>query len=251
MRYLLALIQPGQLLFDAGDLALDGGNLGADHLDFIYLGENYLDFIHLVENEIDLIDLGAHDLDFINFRLQDRNVELELGDLLYWPKQRLGQVALLYFPLQFVENVLHIPAGFSLNALHTLEGTLVILAVDEAHPVVKRGTLANGVREEIGRRGPHQGGLGLLVTLSSPYLGVSMPPVPRRIPLHQDRVKRAIGDHVDRGVGKLHLARREKVRVLAGDVHATRTWAQRGQPKGRQLPECHCLIEAIAALPGE
>ncbi|MMZ70987.1 hypothetical protein D1872_341960 [compost metagenome] len=58
-------------------------------------------------------------------------------------------MALLYLPLQFVENVLHIPAGFSLNALHTLEGTLVILAVDEAHPVVKRGALANGVREEV------------------------------------------------------------------------------------------------------
>ncbi|MNO84442.1 hypothetical protein D3C76_757820 [compost metagenome] len=121
LSYLLALIQPGQLLLNAGDLVLDGS------------------------------DLGTNDLDFIDFGLQDRNVELELGNLLYGPQQLLGQVALLYLPLQFVENVLHIPAGFSLNALHTLEGTPVILAVNEAHPVVKRGTLANGIRKEIGR----------------------------------------------------------------------------------------------------
>ena len=160
-------------------------------------------------------------------------------------------MALLYFPLQFVENVLHIPAGFSLDSLHTLEGALVILAVDKAHPVVKFGALANGVREEIGRRGPHQGGLGLVVTLSSPYLGVSMPPVLRRIPLNKDRVKCAIGDHIDRGVGKLHLARREKVWVLARDINTASTRAQRRQPQCRQLPESDCLIKAIATLPGE
>ncbi|MNT16399.1 hypothetical protein D3C72_1514990 [compost metagenome] len=113
----LAFIQTSKLLFNAGYFVLDGCNLGTNNLDFIDLG------------------------------LQDRNVQLELGNLLYWPQQRLGQVALLYLPLQFVENVLHIPAGFSLNSLHTLEGPLVILAVDEAHPVVKRGALANGVRE--------------------------------------------------------------------------------------------------------
>ena len=145
MRYLLALIQPGQLLFDAGDLALDGGNLGADNLDFINLGENDLDFIHLVENEIDLIDLGAHDLDFIDLWLQDRNVQLQLGDLLYGPQQRLGQVALLYLPLQFVENVLHVPAGFSMDASNALEWSLDIHLIDETHPVENRCALADGI----------------------------------------------------------------------------------------------------------
>ena len=75
LSYLLALIQPGQLLLNTGDLILDGG------------------------------DLGTNDLDLINLWLQDRNIQLQLGNLLYGPQQRLDQVALLYLPLQFVENV--------------------------------------------------------------------------------------------------------------------------------------------------
>ncbi|MNC27737.1 hypothetical protein D3C76_757830 [compost metagenome] len=78
-----------------------------------------------------------------------------------------------------------------------------------------------------------------------------MPPVLRRIPLHQDRVKCTIGDHIDRGVGKLHLARREKVWVLAGDINAPSTRAQRRQPQRCQLSDSHGFIKAIATLPRE
>ena len=64
-------------------------------------------------------------------------------------------------------------------------------------------------------------------------------------------MKRAIGDHIDRGMRKLHLARRKKVRVLTGDVNAARPWAQSGQPQGGQFPERDGLIKAIATLPSE
>ncbi|MNX95425.1 hypothetical protein D3C86_1276970 [compost metagenome] len=75
-----------------------------------------------------------------------------------------------------------------------------------------------------------------------------MPPILRRIPFHQDGVKRAIGDHVDRGVGEFHLARREKVWVFTGDINTASARAQRRQPQSSQLAEGDSLVEPVTTL---
>ena len=61
-------------------------------------------------------------------------------------------------------------------------------------------------------------------------------------------MKRAIRDHIDRSVGKLHLTGREKLRVLARDKHTASPLAQRGQSQSCQFPIGDRLIQAIPTL---
>ncbi|MNH26800.1 hypothetical protein D3C79_868740 [compost metagenome] len=160
-------------------------------------------------------------------------------------------MTLFYFALELVQNVLHIPAGFGHNTIHALKWAVVILAVYKAHPVVELRPLPNRIREQVCRCCAYQHCIGRVVLLCPPNLGMGMPPVPRRIPLHKDSVKRTIGDHIDWGMGKLHLTRQKKVWVLAGDIYAASTRTQSGQTQGGQLPEGDCLVQTVTTLSGQ
>ncbi|MNR54339.1 hypothetical protein D3C85_1745050 [compost metagenome] len=58
-------------------------------------------------------------------------------------------MTLFNLALKLIQNVLHIPAGFSHNTIHALKWAMVILAVDETHPVVELRPLPNRIREQV------------------------------------------------------------------------------------------------------